>query len=67
MSQKQDKTRSARSTERDLNRLVEQATARPGVAEVVRLSREYQERLAEIARRTGRLGQVIMTTTDSTA
>ena len=67
MSPKPVSNSSAHKASRDLDRLVKQAAARPGVAEVMRLSREYQRRLEEVAKRTGRLGRLVMTTTDSTA
>lgn len=51
----------------DLDRLMERAASRPGVAEVLALQQRFQAKLAEIDASLGRRSAVTFTTSDSTA
>lgn len=55
-----------RSAARELERLLERATSRPGVAEVLALNERYQRILSARQRGAGVASAVTVTTTDST-
>lgn len=52
--------------ERDLERLIAQAAARPGVADLVNIAEMYRARLAELATGVTQQKAVVFSTTNST-
>ncbi|MGH7583992.1 MAG: hypothetical protein ACREL5_12280 [Gemmatimonadales bacterium] len=67
MTRHTTKVRESSSPQRELERLIDLASRRPGVAEVLELQERYRAQLAEIELRRGRRTAVIFSTSNSTA